>query len=67
MATQKPWLQPVKANGKWTGDYQCSSCGEIFRRNPDNPFEVDDRFRPHIATRHPEAMDRTERIRVTIE
>jgi hypothetical protein len=67
MAAQRPWLQAVKANGKWTGDYQCSACGEIFRPDPEKPFEMADRFGPHIATRHPEALKRAERIRVTID
>jgi hypothetical protein len=65
--SQKPWLQAVKANGQWTGQYQCSACGEIFRHNPDKPFEMADLFSPHIAVRHPEALRRAERIRVTIE
>jgi hypothetical protein len=67
MDMKKPWLEAVKAGGQWTGYYQCSACGEIFRPNPEDPFEMADRFGPHIATRHPEALKRAERIRVTIE
>jgi hypothetical protein len=67
METRRPWLQQVRANGKWTGEYQCSACGEIFRPNPENPFEMADRFGPHIAIRHPEMLSRAERIRVSIE
>jgi hypothetical protein len=67
MTTQKPWLQAVKVNGQWSGYYQCSACGEIFRPNPEKPFEMADTFGPHIAIRHPEALKRAERIRITID
>jgi hypothetical protein len=61
MEQQRVWLKPVLSCGKRTGDYECSLCGDLFRPNPNKPFDMPLIFGLHAGAMHPGAKLSRER------
>ena len=49
----KPSLRHHKAEGKWTGDYYCSVCGQYFKPMLGNPQQLQNEFAEHVKREHP--------------
>ena len=58
MERVRVWLKPVLSGKKWTGEYECSLCGELFRPSPIKPLDMALFFGLHIGTMHPGATIR---------
>lgn len=41
---------------KFTGDFECSSCGRSFRPDPSRPSEMKHAFEYHVAYLHPDGQ-----------
>jgi hypothetical protein len=61
MDQQRVWLKPALSGSKRREDYACSLCADLFRPNPNKPFDMLLIFGLHVGAMHPGAKLRRER------